>query len=118
MFKHILVAFDGSDSAKIGLSMGLNLCKSEENTLLSVVYVYEENHKGNIPDETFVTSSNAPFYADSSQGQVIVSDTSHLLDKNTAKTTKLEEIERYVNGLEDDNLIHSHFIVLEVQLRI
>lgn len=113
MFKHILVAFDGSDSAKLGLSMGLDLCKSNENSLLSVVYVYEETNEASIPDETFVTSSNAPFYADSSQGQTIVSEKSHLINNSTSTGTQLEEIERYVNSLEDNNLIHSHFVVLE-----
>lgn len=113
MFKHILVAFDGSDSAKLGLSMGLNFCKSNENSLLSVVYVYEEKNEAYIQDETFITASNAPFYADTSQGQAIISDKSPFINDNPPKTTQLEEIEKYVDSLEDNNLIHSHFVVLE-----
>ncbi len=113
MFNHILVAFDGSDSAKLGLSMGLNFCKSKENSLLSVVYVYEENNEGLIPENTFVASTNSTFYADSSQGQTIVPETNSLINNNSANNNRLEEIERYVNSLEGNNLIHSHFVVLE-----
>lgn len=113
MFNHILVAFDGSDSAKLGLSMGLNFCKSKENSLLSVVYVYEENNEGLIPENTFVASTNSTFYADSSQGQAIVPETNSLINNNSANNNRLEEIERYVNSLEGNNLIHSHFVVLE-----
>ncbi len=115
MFNHILVAFDGSDSAKLGLSMGLNFCKGKENSLLSVVYVYEENNEGLIPENTFVASTNTTFYADSGQGQTIVPETNSLINSKpaVANTNRLEEIERYVNSLEGNNLIHSHFVVLE-----
>ena len=110
MFNHILVAFDGSESAKVGLSMGVNHCKANENSLLSVVYVYEEKGE-TIPTDKFVTASNAPFFADTSQGQAIVSNDISLSD-TSQKNTQLEEIEKYVNSLED-NLINSHFVVLE-----
>ena len=111
MFNHILVAFDGSESAKLGLSMGVNHCKTNENSLLSVVYVYEEKSETIIPADKFVTASNAPFFADTSQGQAIVSN-ENSLSITSQKNTQLEEIEKYVNSLED-NLINSHFVVLE-----
>ena len=113
MFNHILVAFDGSESAKLGLSMGVNFCKSRENSLLSVVYVYDEKNETNIQPVSPLTSSDAPFYADTSQVQAIISNSNELINDNPPKMNKLEEIESYVNGLEYSNLIQSHFVVLE-----
>ena len=113
MFNHILVAFDGSDSAKLGLSMGVNFCKNKEDSLLSVVYVYEDHKETYIPPHSPLTSSDAPFYADSSQAQAIISTSQDIINDNPPRMNKLEEIESYVNGLEYSNLIQSHFVVLE-----
>ena len=113
MFNHILVAFDGSDSAKVGLSMGVNFCKSQKDSQLSVVYVYEDKNETYIPHHPPLTTGDAPFYADSSQAQAIISNSHELINDNPPKMNKLEEIESYVNGLEYSNLIQSHFVVLE-----
>ena len=113
MFNHILVAFDGSESAKLGLSMGVNFCKSKEDSQLSVVYVYEDHNETYIPHHPPLTSGDAPFYADTSQAQAVISNSNDLINDNPPKMNKLEEIESYVNGLEYSNLIQSHFVVLE-----
>lgn len=116
MFKHVLVAFDGSEPSKDGLAMGLSFCKDRENTLLSVVYVYSDNNEINaIPNTTLSSASEGDLYVDTSQGQAVIAENTHLPNHNNPNKvhSTLEEVEQYVKSLVDNKDINSHFIVLK-----
>lgn len=116
MFNHVLVAFDGSDSSRKALSMGMSLCKDKENSLLSIIYVYNKTEDSqNYPVGAVGAaplSGAAPLYVDHTQGQPIDMPDQDINSPYEADS-RLEEIEGYVRGIVNDSIINSHFVVLE-----
>lgn len=113
MFNHVLVAFDGSDSSKKALSMGISLCKDKEESLLSIIYVYNQSDDSqNYPVGASPLSGTAPLYVDQTQGQPMDLPDQDINSPYKADS-RLEEIEGYINGIVHDSLINSHFVVLE-----
>lgn len=113
MFNHIVVAFDGSDSSKKGLSLGMDLCKNKEDSLLSIVHVYDQSDDTqNYPAGANPFDGKVPLYVDQSQGQSMALPDQDVYEPYTADS-RLAEIEKYVKGITDNSLISPHFIVLE-----
>ena len=113
MFNHIVVAFDGSDSSKKGLSLGMDLCKNKEDSLLSIVHVYDQSDDTqNYPAGANPFDGKVPLYVDQSQGQSMALPDQDVYEPYTADS-RLAEIEKYVNGITGNSLISPHFIVLE-----
>ena len=113
MFNHIVVAFDGSDSSKKGLSLGMDLCKHKEDSILSIVHVYDQSDDTqNYPVGATPFDGKAPLYVDQSQGQTMTLPDQDINEPYTADS-RLVEIEKYVKGITDNSLITPHFTVLE-----
>ncbi|WP_455662186.1 universal stress protein [Pradoshia sp.] len=113
MFNHVLVAFDGSDSSKKALSLGMSFCKNKEDSILSIVHVYNKaDDTQNYPVGAAPFASTAPLYVDQSQGQPMTVPEQDINTPYTADS-RLVEIEEYVRGITDNGLINPHFVVLE-----
>lgn len=113
MFNHVLVAFDGSDSSKQALSMGMRFCKNTEESLLSIVHVYNKaDDTKNYPVGANPFEGTAPIYVDQSQGMPITVPDPNV-NSTYAADSRLAEIEEYVNGITNQGLTNAHFVVLE-----
>lgn len=113
MFNHVIVAFDGSDSSKKALSMGMSFCKDTEESLLSIVHVYNETEDTqNYPIGGNPFAATAPLYVDQSQGQPLTLPDQDV-NSSYMSDSRLAEIEEYVKGITNDRLTNCHFVVLE-----